>query len=88
MRFRHPDGSTVHLAYCTNVHPAEDLPGVVSQLTRFALPVRERLAVPTLGVGLWLAADLAAALADDPGLVASLRGLILDIADISEMVTD
>ena len=24
MRFRHPDGSIVHLAYCTNVHPAED----------------------------------------------------------------
>ncbi len=32
MRFRHPDGSTVHLAYCTNVHPAEDLEGVIAQL--------------------------------------------------------
>ena len=24
MRFRHPDGTVVHLGYCTNVHPAED----------------------------------------------------------------
>ena len=36
MRFRHPDGSTVHLAYCTNVHPAEDLDGVLAQLDRYA----------------------------------------------------
>ncbi|MFB6531786.1 hypothetical protein, partial [Streptomyces sp. NPDC056399] len=27
-----PDGTTVHLAYCTNVHPAEDLAGVHRQL--------------------------------------------------------
>jgi hypothetical protein len=78
VRFRHPDGSTVHLAYCTNVHPAEDLPGVVAQLSRFALPVRERLAVPTLGVGLWLAADLAASLAAEGDLVASLRRELAD----------
>ena len=32
MRFRHPDGTTVHLAYCTNVHAAEDLDGVLAQL--------------------------------------------------------
>ena len=38
VRFRHPDGSTVHLAYCTNVHPAEDVDGIVAQLDRFAGP--------------------------------------------------
>jgi sugar phosphate isomerase/epimerase len=73
VRFRHPDGSTVHLAYCTNVHPAEDLDGVIAQLGTYAGPVRERLGVPLLGVGLWLSADLAAALVDDPGSVGRLR---------------
>ena len=38
MRFRHRDGTIVHLAYCTNVHPAEDLDGVVDQLGRYAEP--------------------------------------------------
>jgi sugar phosphate isomerase/epimerase len=73
MRFRHRDGALVHLAYCTNVHPAEDLDGVLAQLSAFAEPVRERLGVPCLGVGLWLSADLAATLADDPSAVRRLR---------------
>ncbi len=38
MRFRHPDGSTVHLAYCTNVHPSETLDGVRAQLATTANP--------------------------------------------------
>ncbi|MBO0890143.1 MAG: metabolite traffic protein EboE [Acidothermales bacterium] len=62
---RHPDGTLVHLAYCTNVHTAEDLDGVLAQLGRYAGPVRERLGVPTLGVGLWLARDVATTLVDD-----------------------
>ena len=36
MRLRHPDGTVVHLAYCTNVHAAEDADGVVGQLARYA----------------------------------------------------
>jgi hypothetical protein len=56
VRFRHPDGSQLHLAYCSNVHPADDLDGVAAQLERFAARVRERLDVPVLGVGLWVAA--------------------------------
>jgi sugar phosphate isomerase/epimerase len=78
MRLRHPAGRTIHLAYCTNVHPAEDLPGVVSQLDRFALPVRERLGADRLGLGLWLAAPVAAALAEDRGLRLRLRGALTD----------
>jgi sugar phosphate isomerase/epimerase len=73
VRLRHRDGTTVHVAYCTNVHPAEDLAGVVGQLRRYALPVRERLGVPLLGVGLWLAADVAAALAAEPDAAERLR---------------
>jgi sugar phosphate isomerase/epimerase len=74
VRFRHPDGGTVHLAYCTNVHPAEDLDGVLTQLASYAEPVRARLDVPVLGVGLWLSADLAAALVDDAEAVRRLAG--------------
>ncbi|WP_199550725.1 metabolite traffic protein EboE [Streptomyces sp. N35] len=72
MRFRHPDGSTVHLAYCTNVHPAETLDGVLAQLRDHCEPVRKRLGRDRLGIGLWLARDAARALIADP---AALRGL-------------
>lgn len=74
MRFRHRDGTLVHLAYCTNVHQAEDLDGVLAQLARFGEPVRERLGVARLGLGLWLARPVASELVADPAAVARLRG--------------
>ncbi|MFD9320937.1 metabolite traffic protein EboE [Streptomyces sp. NPDC060053] len=73
MRFRHPDGSTVHLAYCTNVHPAETLDGVLTQLRDHCEPVRRRLGRDRLGVGLWLARDAARALDTDPSALRGLR---------------
>ncbi|MFD6291531.1 metabolite traffic protein EboE [Streptomyces sp. NPDC060205] len=73
MRFRHPDGSTVHLAYCTNVHPAETLAGVRAQLRDHCEPVRRRLGRDRLGIGLWLAKDAARALVTDPSALRSLR---------------
>lgn len=73
MRLRHRDGSTVHLAYCTNVHPAEDLEGVLDQLRRFGEPVRAALGADRLGLGLWLARDVATTLAAEPAAVARLR---------------
>ncbi|MFG2148545.1 metabolite traffic protein EboE [Streptomyces sp. NPDC048696] len=72
MRLRHPDGSTVHLAYCTNVHPAETLDGVLAQLRDHCEPVRRRLGTDRLGIGLWLARGAAAELSAD---AAALRGL-------------
>ncbi|WP_328726659.1 metabolite traffic protein EboE [Streptomyces sp. NBC_00259] len=72
MRFRHPDGTTVHLSYCTNVHPAETLDGVLAQLRDHCEPVRKRLGRDRLGIGLWLARAAARALVTDP---AALRGL-------------
>ncbi|MEW2551128.1 metabolite traffic protein EboE [Streptomyces zhihengii] len=72
MRFRHPDGSVVHLSYCTNVHPAETLEGVLAQLRDHCEPVRRRLGRDRLGIGLWLARDAAHALINNP---AALRGL-------------
>ncbi|MFF0447889.1 metabolite traffic protein EboE [Streptomyces sp. NPDC004609] len=72
MRFRHPDGSTVHLSYSTNVHPAETLDGVLAQLRDHCEPVRRRLGRDRLGIGLWLAREAARALITDPS---ALRGL-------------
>jgi sugar phosphate isomerase/epimerase len=77
MRFRHPDGTLVHLAYCTNVHAAEDLEGLVAQLDRYAEPVRERLGAGVLGLGLWLARGVATELIDDDRAVARLRAELI-----------
>ncbi|MDX3453282.1 metabolite traffic protein EboE [Streptomyces sp. ME02-8801-2C] len=73
MRFRHPDGTPVHLAYCSNVHQAEDLAGVVAQLAAHAEPVRERLGVGRLGIGLWLARPAVTELAADKRALESLK---------------
>lgn len=73
MRFRHRDGSLVHLAYCTNVHQAEDLDGVLAQLARFGEPVREKLGVDRLGLGLWLARPVASELLADASALPRLR---------------
>ncbi|GHE63455.1 xylose isomerase [Streptomyces longispororuber] len=73
MRFRHPDGSTVHLAYCTNVHPAETLHGVLAQLRDHCEPVRRRLGRARIGIGLWLAKDAAHTLDTDPAALRALR---------------
>ncbi|UCM90387.1 metabolite traffic protein EboE [Streptomyces marincola] len=73
MRLRHPDGSTVHLAYCTNVHPAETLDGVLAQLRDHCEPVRLRLGRDRLGIGLWLARDAARVLVADAAARRALR---------------
>jgi sugar phosphate isomerase/epimerase len=64
MRLRHADGQTLHLSYCTNVHAAEDLDGILTQLDTYAVPVRAALDTDVLGLGLWIAAPAAAGLAD------------------------
>ncbi len=69
MRFRHPGGGTLHLAYCTNVHPAESVDGIIDQLERYAGAVRERLGAESLGVGLWLSHLVV----DEPGAAERLR---------------
>lgn len=73
MRFRHSDGTAVHLAYCSNVHTAEDLDGVIAQLAQYAEPVREELGADLLGIGLWLARDVVTELAARPEAVTRLR---------------
>lgn len=59
MRLRHEDGTLVHLAYNAGVHPAEDLENLIAHLTRYAVPVRKRLGVERMGIGLWLSPGVA-----------------------------
>ncbi|MDQ0931098.1 metabolite traffic protein EboE [Streptomyces turgidiscabies] len=73
MRFRHPDGTPVHLAYCSNVHQAEDLAGVIAQLAAHAEPVRNRLGAGRLGIGLWLARAAVTELAADKRALTTLK---------------
>lgn len=73
MRLRHPDGSLLHVSYGTNVHPAQDVDGLVEQVRRFAGPVRRRLGADRLGLGLWLPAEATRHLAADPSAVGLLR---------------
>lgn len=63
----------MHLSYCTNVHPAEDVAGIIAQLDTYAGPIRERLGADVLGLGLWLAAPAAAQLAASPEKRRGLR---------------
>ncbi|MEV8452496.1 metabolite traffic protein EboE [Streptomyces sp. NPDC052095] len=73
MRLHHSDSTTIHLAYCTNVHPAETLDGITAQLTDHAEQVRQHLGADLVGLGLWLPADVAHHLADHPDATAALR---------------
>jgi sugar phosphate isomerase/epimerase len=83
VRLRHPDGSVLHLAYCSNVHPADDLDGVAVQLERYAARVRERLEVDVLGVGLWVAAPALADASAADRLFAQLRRLGLEVVTLN-----
>jgi sugar phosphate isomerase/epimerase len=83
VRLRHPDGSLLHLAYCSNVHPADDLDGVAAQLERYTARVRAALDVPVLGVGLWVAAPAVADAAAAGRLRAALDRLGLEVVTLN-----
>ena len=51
------DDATIHLTYCTNVHPAETLEEVRRGLEEVTVPLRQRMgAEGPFGVGLYLSA--------------------------------
>lgn len=85
MRLRHPDGTLIHLAYGTNVHPAEDVDGLIAQLRRYGGGIRAALGTDRVGLGLWLPAAAAAELAAEPGKVDRMR-TVLDLHGL-EVVT-
>jgi hypothetical protein len=73
MLLEHPDqpGRGVRLAYCSNLHPADDLAGALRGLREITLPLAERLGGARLregfGVGLWLPAHVTMALTAEDG---------------------
>jgi len=83
VRLRHSDGSLLHLAYCSNVHPADDLDGVSAQLERYTARVRERLDVPSLGIGLWVAAPALADVGAADRLADQLDRLGLEVVTLN-----
>ncbi|MCA2218292.1 metabolite traffic protein EboE [Jidongwangia harbinensis] len=73
MRFVHPDGTVVHLSYSANVHAAAGLDALLADLSRYAEPVRHRLGADRLGLGVWFAPTVAAALLEEPRRLHRLR---------------
>src|SRR5947207_3645790 len=76
MRIRFPDGGRTILTYCTNVHAMEDLESVLAALARYCAPVRRRLGVRRLALGLWLSRRSASELLASPDACARLRGAL------------
>ncbi len=67
------DGRPLHLGYCYNVLPGETVAALIDQIARICEPVRARLGVARLGVGLWIARGAAAELRASADALASLR---------------
>src|SRR5437870_13764043 len=73
MRIRFADGSQTVLTYCTNVHAIEELASVLAALSRYCAPVRRRLGVRRLSLGLWLSRRRESALGASPAARARRR---------------
>ncbi|PKH44415.1 Xylose isomerase-like TIM barrel [Nocardioides alpinus] len=78
MRLRHRDGTVVHLAYGTNVLPAEDVDGLVAQAAATGDRIRRALGSDLVGLGLWLPAGAAHRLAEDPDGVRLVRSRLAE----------
>jgi len=81
VRYVHPafPGRFVHLCYCLNVAPAEDLAGVEEVIRRVALPLRARFDPSGLfGVGLYLPARAAFELALPGGAAGAFAARLVD----------
>src|SRR5256885_5306508 len=76
MRLRYPDGGRTILTYCTNVHAIEELASVLAALSRYCAPVRRRLGVRRLSLGLWLRRRGASELVAPPHAPAPLRAAV------------
>ncbi len=65
MRLVFGDGRTAQLGYCYNVLPGETVDALIDQVHRICGPVRARLGVDRLGIGLWVARGAATELCAD-----------------------
>ncbi|HEU0031978.1 MAG TPA: metabolite traffic protein EboE [Kofleriaceae bacterium] len=72
------DRRTAQLGYCYNVLPGETVAALLEQLHRICGPVRDRLGVARLGVGLWIARPAATELVADAAARRQLRRALED----------
>jgi sugar phosphate isomerase/epimerase len=76
MRLVFDDGRSALLGYCFNVLPGETVDALIEQVHRICEPVRTRLGVERLGVGLWIARRAATELRNDSRQRAGLRAAL------------
>ena len=81
MLWAHPDrpDQRVRLAYCLNLHAADDLAGTLAGIRAITLPLRDRLGgAGSFGVGMYLPASVALRLATPEGAdeLEQLRALL------------
>ena len=78
MRCTLSDGRTIELGYCFNVLPGESAAALIEQARRICGPVRARLGVARMGVGLWIARAAATELMADPGARRALAAALAE----------
>lgn len=72
MKLRLSGNRTLHVGYCYNVLPGESVAALCEQARRICGPVRARVGVDRMGVGLWIAQPAAVELRA-PAALAALR---------------
>lgn len=75
MRLRLSGDRTLHAGYCYNVLPGESVAALCEQARRICGPVRARVGVARMGVGLWIAQPAAVELRA-PDALAALRAAL------------
>src|SRR5271165_2288251 len=76
MRLVFEDGRSALLGYCYNVLPGETVDALIEQIRRICGPVRTRIGVERLGVGLWIAHGAATELRSDSRRRCDLRSAL------------
>lgn len=54
------------IGYCTNVHAGTTIQSIRENLERYAVPARDECGAESLGVGLWIPAEAAGQIVNDP----------------------
>ncbi|MFC3121396.1 metabolite traffic protein EboE [Agaribacter flavus] len=68
--------SKQQIAYCSNVHPGDDLPSVINNIQCYFSAVKQKRGLQQMASGLWLSANTAAQLNQDTDLLFSFKCLL------------
>ena len=61
------------LSYCSNVHPGETIAGITSNISNYIEPVRQRRGLESMSAALWLSAEAATELLQQPDALQKFR---------------